>query len=121
MTWWEKEAEEHYMTVEEYLKVMKLEKENAELRLQRLELEINKRILYRPHRGQFIEAMCERKGFSNLKQAIDYIIESNEELKLLPNEISFHYYTWDNRLAADSYIVMNKRDGYPLGFMEFYD
>lgn len=31
--WWEKEAEEHYMTADEYLKLLKLEKENAELEL----------------------------------------------------------------------------------------
>lgn len=77
------------------------------------------KVFFRPHRGSFEDSMAERKSFCDVKHVIDYIIECHQELKLLPNDISFHYYCYDERLKTDSYIVMNKRDGYPVGFMEF--
>lgn len=40
--WWEKEAEERGVTAEEYLKILKLEKENAELEVHRAELEVHR-------------------------------------------------------------------------------
>ena len=38
--WWEKEAEEQGLSVGEYIKLLKLEKENFELKAKMLELKI---------------------------------------------------------------------------------
>ena len=41
-TWWEEEAEKQCLTPDQYIRLLKLEKENAELQLQRLKWEIER-------------------------------------------------------------------------------
>jgi hypothetical protein len=79
------------------------------------------KIFYRPHRELFADAMAERKSFTTVTQVVDYVINSYPfgKAALKRYEVSFRYYCYDSRLKSDSFIVINERDGFPLGFMEF--
>ena len=62
------------------------------------------KLMYRPHRGGFDEAMAEKQEFVNMDALLEATGGNNAE-----------WYSFDERLGVDCFVILTE-DGQPRGF-----
>lgn len=73
-------------------------------------MDLNK-ILFRPVRGGLDEALCAVVAFDDTFQLVDYIFSTYNAVPHL------RYYGFDERISWNTYIVLNRDNGLPLGYV----